>query len=63
MKTLSEKAEYMRAWRAKNRDKILAYERAWRAANKGKKAEYMRAWRAANRDKGCAAKSLEDKNK
>ena len=51
MKTPSEKAEYMRAWRAANKDKTAEQNRAWYAANKDKRSESCRAWYAANKDK------------
>lgn len=42
------KAAYMRAWRQKNRDKVLEYSRAynkkWRRRNKDKVKEYNRRY-------------------
>jgi len=38
------KAEYMRAWRQKNREKVLAYNREWRKRNKDKVREYNRRY-------------------
>jgi kynurenine formamidase len=38
------KAEYMRAWRQRNREKVLAYNREWRKQNKDKVKEYNRRY-------------------
>ena len=50
MKQLSEgarmmQAQYMRQWRAKNRERINDYNRKWRAANPERVREYnSRYW-------------------
>jgi HNH endonuclease len=43
--------EYMRAWRAANREKVRAYNKKWSAANPDKTRERDRRWTAANPDK------------
>ena len=39
-----KKAEYMRAWRQKNRERLNEYQRAYRAKNKEKAKEWQRAY-------------------
>ena len=45
------RAEYQRAYREANRDKLAEWERAYREANRDKVAERKRAYYEANRDK------------
>ena len=44
-------AEYKRAYREANREKINAYQRTYREANREKVNAYQRAYREANREK------------
>lgn len=53
---VSRKAQYMREWREKNKDKWRAYMREWRAANKNRVREVYREWCNANREEVLEAK-------
>jgi 5-methylcytosine-specific restriction endonuclease McrA len=47
----SNSPEYMREYRAANKEKLAAYDKAYREANKEKVAERRRAYREANKEK------------
>ena len=40
----SDRAEYMRQYREKNKDKLNAYARKWNAENREKRAAYNKKW-------------------
>lgn len=42
-------AEYQKAWRDKNKEKMAAYRKKWRMKNKDKLTAYDRQWRKKNR--------------
>lgn len=50
--------EYMRKWRAANRERVAEHDRKWRKENPEKyvrmKRETRRRWRKANPEKGAA---------
>jgi hypothetical protein len=46
-----KRREFMRKWRAANREKLRAASQKWRTANLDQVRETNRAWREANREK------------
>lgn len=46
-----DRAEYLREYRAKNREKQNAYQREWAKKNRDKRRAYEKAWREANPEK------------
>jgi hypothetical protein len=49
--TPEEKKVYMKAWRAKNKEKLRAYDKAYRAANKESISEREKQYYAQNKDR------------
>ena len=44
MASNSDRSEYMRQYREKNKDKLNAYARKWNAENREKRAAYNKKW-------------------